>query len=206
MCRDACQRDRMAEAWQRAIFHPEATHSRVMHEVFVPTPRIPSHPVLRHLLRARGGWLGRLRTWLLERKVARIAHVVLELLRGLRLIDPGLRAVLVTTGKETIRVRLAGASCREETLFVAALREVFDPLQSPRYMLVNEREEFAVPRAFAERKDRAETFARLWRRQVGKARLVFTHTAEGKRRLLRAKERHLAAKQAFRTESRLRWG
>jgi hypothetical protein len=103
-------------------------------------------------------------------------------------------------------VRLVGVSCREESLFVGALREIFDPLQSPRYMLVTRDEEFAVPRVFAERKERAESFARRWRRMVGAARLMFAHTPEGKHRLLRAKERFLAAKHIPRTESRLRWG
>src|SRR5688572_12583611 len=50
-----------------------------------------------------------------------------------------------------------GVSCREGSLFITALREVFDPLQSPRYLLVTRDEEFAVPRVFAERKERAES-------------------------------------------------
>ena len=48
----------MAQAWRSAIFSPEATRSRVMHEVFVPVPRIPSHPVLRHWMRGEGDWFG----------------------------------------------------------------------------------------------------------------------------------------------------
>jgi superfamily II DNA or RNA helicase len=206
MCREACKRDQMARAWQSAIFNPAATHSRVVHEVFVPVPRIPSHPVMRHWLRERGGWFKRLRGWWLERKVSRIAGVLLDSLQNIDLVDKEAPQVIVTTGKESILVRLVGVSCREESLFVSALREVFDPLQSPRYLLATKDEEFAVPRVFAERKERAESFARRWRQKVGAARLMFTHTADGKRRLLRAKERFLAAKHYPRTESRLRWG
>ena len=206
MCREACKRDQMAEAWQNAIFHPTATHSRVMHEVFIPVPRIPSHPVMRHWLRARGGWFGWLRGWWLERKVLRIAQALLESFQGIKLIDREAPKVIVSTGREDIRVRLVGASCREESLFVSALREIFDPLQSPRYLLVTKDEEFAVPRVFAERKERAESFARRWRQMVGNARLTYAHTADGKRRLLRAKERFLASKHHLRTGSRLLWG
>jgi len=206
MCRDACRRERMAEAWRSAIFHPEATRSRVMHEVFVPVPRIPSHPVLRHWMRGDGDWFGWLRAWWLERKVSRISRALLESLRAFKLIDSAAAGVIVSTGRDSIRVRMVDTSCREETLFVGALREVFDPLQSPRYLLVNRDEEFAVPRVLAERKDRAEFFARRWRRLVGHARLLYVHTADGKRRLLRAKERFLASKHHPRTVSRLRWG
>ena len=205
-CREACKRDQMAEAWQSAIFNPTAIHSRVMHEVFVPVPRIPSHPVIRHWLREQGGWFGWLRGWWLERKVSRIAQALLDSLQGIKLIGEEAARIIVSTGRENILVRLVGVSCREESLFVSALREVFDPLQSPRYLLVTKDEEFAVPRVFAERKERAESFARRWGQKVGDARLMFTHTADGKRRLLRAKERYLASKHRPRTGSRLLWG
>jgi hypothetical protein len=205
MCREACKRDQMGEAWQNALVNPSVTHSRVVNEVFVPVPRVPSHPVLRHWLRGRGGWLSRLRHWWLERRVSRIAHAVLESLHGLKLMEEGTSTVIVSTGRDSILVRLVGVSCRAESLFVAALREVFDPLQSPRYLLVAKDEDFAVPRIFAERKDRAETFVHWWRKLVGNAHLVYAHTPDGKRRLLRAKQRHLAAKHQLRTKARLRW-
>jgi hypothetical protein len=196
----------MAGSWQSAIFSPTATHSRVVHEVFVPVSRIPSHPVVRRWLHGRSGWLDWLRGWWLERKVSRIAHVLLESFQGIKLIDGETPRITVSTGKVNILVRLVGVSCREESLFVSALREVFDPLQSPRYLLVTKDEEFAVPRVFAERKERAESFARRWRKKVGAARLMYAHTPEGKRRLLRAKERYLASRHHPRTGSRLRWG
>jgi superfamily II DNA or RNA helicase len=205
-CREAGRRDQMADAWQSAVHHPAATHSRVVHEVFVPVPRIPSHPVMRHWLRGSGGWFRQLRGWWLERKVSSIAQVLLDSLQRLDLIRKETPEAVVSTGKENILVRLVGVSCREESLFVSALREVFDPLQSPRYLLVTKDEEFAVPRVLAERKERAEDFARSWRRKVANARLLYVHTAEGKQRLLRAKQRFLAAMHHPRTESRLRWG
>jgi hypothetical protein len=161
---------------------------------------------MRHWLRGRGGWFRRLRGWWLERKVSGIAHVLLDSLQRLNLIHKETPKVVVSTGKESILVRLVGVSCREESLFVSALREVFDPLQSPRYLLVTKDEEFAVPRLLAERKERAESFAHCWRRKVGNARLLYVHTADGKQRLLRAKQRFLAAMHHPRTESRLRWG
>jgi len=206
MCREACKRDEMAQAWQNAIFHPQATHSRVAHEVFVPVPRIPTHPVLRHWLRGEGGWFGGLRAWWLVRKVSRISQVLLDSFKSLELISGDTPGAIVSIGKDSIRIRLVAVSCREESLFVSALREVFDPLQSPRYLLVAKDEVFAVPRVFAERKERAESFTERWRRKVGNARLVFSQTTEGKQCLLRAKERYLASKHHLRTESRQRWG
>jgi xanthine/CO dehydrogenase XdhC/CoxF family maturation factor len=177
-----------------------------MHEVFVPVPRVPSHPVLRHWLRGRGNWFGSLRDWWLERKVSRIAHALLDSYRDLGLLDAQAPAVIVATGKQHILVRLVGVNCREESLFVGALREVFDPLQSPRYLLVTKDEEYPVPRVFAERKELAEAFAHRWRKFVGNARLIYAHSADGKRHLLRAKQRFLASKCQPLTRSRLRWG
>ncbi|MEW6305846.1 MAG: DEAD/DEAH box helicase family protein [Verrucomicrobiota bacterium] len=206
MCREAEKREAMAEQWQKAIFHPQATHARVVHEVFVPIPRIPSHPVLRHWLRNERGWFGWMRAWMLERKVRRIADALLASLKKTKVVSDRARGVEVSLGKNSVRVRLPDVSCREESIFVEALREVFDPLQSPRYLLVTKDEEFAVPRALAERKERAELFLKQWRRHVANADLLYAYTPEGKRRLLRAKERHLAAKFHYATESKLRWG
>ena len=138
--------------------------------------------------------------------MSRIAQALLDSFQDIKLIDGETPSVIVSTGRENILVRLVGVSCREESLFVGALREVFDPLQSPRYLLVTKDEEFAVPRVFAERKERAESFARHWRQWVGNARLIYAHTDDGKRRLLRAKERYLASKYHPRTESRLSSG
>ena len=89
----------MAEAWRSAIFNPAATHSRVVHEVFVPVPRIPSHPVMRHWLRERGGWFDWLRGWWLERKVSRIAQVLLDSFQGIKLIGEEAPRLIVSTGR-----------------------------------------------------------------------------------------------------------
>jgi hypothetical protein len=155
--------------------------------------------------RARG-WFGWLRERWLERKVSLIAHVLLDSLQGIGLLNTGAPRAIVSTGKESIRVRLPSVSCREESLFVGALREVFDPLQSPRYLLVTKTEEFAVPRVLGERKELAESFARCWRNVLGRARLIYAHSAEGQHHLLRAKRRYLASKHQSVTVSRLRWG
>jgi superfamily II DNA or RNA helicase len=206
MCRGAGERDELARAWQSAIFHPEAPHSRLVHEVFVPAPRVPSHPVMRRWLRGRGGWFNWVRTRWLERRVSRIARVLLDSLQHTGVMKAEQPQIGVTTGKESIRLRLAGVSCRDESIFVSALREIFDPLQSPRYLLVSRDEEFVVPRVLAERKERAEYFARRWRKKVSNARLLYVHTPDGKRRLLRARERYLATRHVPRTRSRMRWG
>jgi hypothetical protein len=118
---------------------------------------------MRHWLRERGGWFGWLRGWWLERKVLRIAQALLGSFQSIELIDRDSPKVIVSTGRQDIRVRLVGVSCREESLFVIALREIFDPLQSPRYLLVTKDEEFTVPQHFAKGRT-ARSSARQWRR------------------------------------------
>ena len=85
-CREACKRDRLAEAWRSAIFNPAATHSRVVHEVFVPVPRIPSSPGVAALV-ARQRRLVRLAARL-DARTQGVAHRA-----GIARIAPGHRAL-----------------------------------------------------------------------------------------------------------------
>jgi hypothetical protein len=82
-----------------------------------------------------------------------------------------------------------------------AIAEVLGPVQNPRHLLVRRsplgwrmRADYhAVPAALGARKAWAETFARLWRQRVGPSELVFTRTPQGRRLLLRARAKSMAA-------------
>ena len=106
-----------------------------------------------------------------------------------------------------LRCRLIDASPAESARFTAALEEVLAPVATPRYLvsrLVGDpgtgaaalvlrrllrRPAFAlawhaVPEDLGRRKDRAEAFARAWRRWVGPGELVFTQRSEAGRAVL----------------------
>jgi superfamily II DNA or RNA helicase len=94
----------------------------------------------------------------------------------------------------------------EQTAFVRALNESLGPVESPRYLLAqgprwHVREDyFAVPEAMARKKEFAEVFAEKWQRHVGPVQLVHTRTPEGRKLLLRARVRSLAASFQKRSE------
>ncbi|MEO6214898.1 MAG: hypothetical protein ABIO86_02615, partial [Sphingomonas sp.] len=98
-------------------------------------------------------------------------------------------------------VTLRGADRATEKLFLEALAEVLGPVENPRYLLVREswlgrrlRIDFhAVPAVLGQRKESAEYFALRWEARVGRAKLVFTRSGNGRHVLLRARARSLAA-------------
>jgi superfamily II DNA or RNA helicase len=107
-----------------------------------------------------------------------------------------------------LRVRLKDATPEESARFAAALDEVVDPSGFPRYLVSRlvpgrgrsgtafvrsltgrppfEHRWASVPSDLGRRKDRAEVFARAWRRWLGPAELVFTQRTEEGRDTLAA--------------------
>jgi hypothetical protein len=99
-----------------------------------------------------------------------------------------------------LRVWLKEASTEESTRFTVALNEVIEPTGAPRYLVSRlvpslrsslaalfraatfrepfERRWVEVPSDLGRRKDRAQTFARAWRRWLGPSQLIFTQRSK----------------------------
>lgn len=96
---------------------------------------------------------------------------------------------------------LRGVSRSTERQVMQAIAEVLGPVQNARYILMRHsrlgwrtRTDYhPLPSALGARKDWAEGFAALWSARVGSSRLVYTRTPEGRRVLLRARAKSLAA-------------
>jgi hypothetical protein len=82
---------------------------------------------------------------------------------------------------------------------------MFNPLFSPRYLLVGKRRAYPVPRALGEGRENADGLRRCWNRRVGRARLVSARTPEGKRILLWTVQRYLASHCRERADTGMRW-
>lgn len=88
-----------------------------------------------------------------------------------------------------------------EELAAALNAEVLGPVQNPRYLLARRsrlgwrlRTDYhAVPMALGAKKASAERFAQLWNQHVGASDLVYARTPQGRRTLLRARAKSLAA-------------
>ncbi len=110
-------------------------------------------------------------------------------------------------------VLLRGVSRSAERQVMQAIGEVLGPVQNPRHLLVREsrlgwrtRTDYhAVPAAIGARKEWAQRFARLWQARVGSSQLVYTRTPEGRRVLLRARAKSLAAGFQRSVERRSVW-
>lgn len=164
---------------------------------------------------ARAGWLT-VRNGTVERSLGQVGQVVLS-----SLVHAGLAGQAdLDGGRFQVRegldgrkhIVLAGVSRATERQVMQAITEVLGPVQNPRYLLVRRsgfgllRTDYhAVPAALGARKEWAETFARLWARNVGSSFLLFTRTPHGRRMLLRARATSLAAGLQRSVERRSAW-
>ena len=94
---------------------------------------------------------------------------------------------------------LKGANNFEEAFFLKTLTELLEPVNSPRYILVNTsflkkgfniEKFYPVPDVFGKNKDDATLFYKHWIRYMGMSKLIFTRQPEGRRILLKARLFH----------------
>jgi superfamily II DNA or RNA helicase len=108
---------------------------------------------------------------------------------------------------------LEGGSSYEKSVFIGALEELLNPIENPRYLLmrrsvlgpVHRADYHTVPQELGRRKENAEYLATMWRKYVGGADVVYTRSPEGRRVLLAARSRSLAAAFRPRAEQISRW-
>jgi len=108
---------------------------------------------------------------------------------------------------------LVGGTSYEKGLFLDALREILDPIDNPRYLLVRRsalgrllRTDYhAVPEPIGRRKQYARYYLRMWRKFIGKADLVYTRSVAGRKILLKARNRSLSAAFAKKTDRTASW-
>jgi hypothetical protein len=151
----------------------------------------------------------------LESSMREVGKAILDALVMSRAIDrsPELRVEAAKGEMGTIQCWLEGGTSFEKSLFLNSLREVLDPVENPRYVLIRKtrllrmRREDAhpVPEILGKKKEHAENLEWAWKKHVGPAELIFTRTVEGRKLLLRARGRSLAAKFLPRSERRSCW-
>ncbi|MFL5734760.1 MAG: DEAD/DEAH box helicase [Chloroflexia bacterium] len=152
-----------------------------------------------------------------EAILADVGRAVLTSLQGGGLLGEHLRPEhiqVVEHADGSYRVMLDGASPEDAATFIAAFKQVFEPVSEQRYLVLRDerrltnlglalvwllvrpvlgnrrgyvREYYPVPVVLAARRERAEDYARNWGRYVGGGRLAFTRGEEGRRVLLEAR-------------------
>ncbi|MGH6613294.1 DEAD/DEAH box helicase [Sphingomonas sp.] len=140
----------------------------------------------------------------LEGSMTQVGQVVVDSLAHAGLLSSDPDAIRVEARKSALGkslVHIEGATRIEERLILDSIEEVLGPVRNPRYLLMRSSplgrwlriDYHAVPTAIGQHKDHAEFFARRWARHVGAGKLVYLRNAKGRRILLRARARSMAA-------------
>ncbi len=99
-----------------------------------------------------------------------------------------------------IHTYLKGGTMRDKTTFACCMEELWGVIDNPRYLLMRDKrllgrnEYYAVPEIFGKQKERAVIFDKHIRGALGRFRLVYTRTSEGRKILLRARTRSFVNK------------
>jgi hypothetical protein len=102
---------------------------------------------------------------------------------------------LKKTARGEIEIIIKGGTEYERSLITDAIKEVLEPIDNPRYLVVrksffwlfNRKDYHAVPSMASINREFAENFRKRWAYRVGGSKLVFTRSQEGRKMLLKAR-------------------
>jgi len=160
--------------------------------------------------------------WLLIRhgsvtgSLRQVGKALLRALAHAGIVETDANRMRVTVEKvsyEATVCSLEGATTYEKSVFLDALGELLGPVENPRYLLTRDsglgpfrrRDIHPVPAVLGRRKDQASYLAKMWRKYVGRTRLIYTRNTEGRKALLKARGQSLAGAMLKKSERRNRW-
>ncbi len=119
-----------------------------------------------------------------------------------------LRVIAKTNKYGVVFCRLEGGTTYEKSVFLDCLEEIVEPIENPRYILVRKsrfnfwlREDFhTIPKIIGIHKKSAAYFALMWGKYVGPNKLIFTRNLEGRKLLLKARQKALSTSFQKRSE------
>lgn len=136
-----------------------------------------------------------------ERRMKRIGQAMLRALIETGEIEDAThcRAEVESVEGLLIGTWLKGGSMRDKTTFACCMEEIWGIIDNPRYLLMREAksrttEYYSVPEVFGRQKERALIFEKHMRVVLGKYRVIYTRTPEGRKILLRARTKSFVNK------------
>lgn len=136
------------------------------------------------------------------RRLKGIGKGVLNALKKNRLLtDPHVGIEVEDVHGMIYGIGLKGGSARDKELYAGCLKELFDPIDNQRYLLVNTKKRknrnsyYCVPEIFAKRKEDVLLFASCLKPYIGETEPVYTRTPEGRQLLLEGRIYAFANKQ-----------
>lgn len=154
---------------------------------------------------------------LIHKKIDKIALAILESLHELNLLTTPLNDIQVQTqllAKGNVSCTIHGANRYESTLFIKALDELLQPIDNPKYLLIKTswfrrklklNNFFPVPEIFGVRKKECQVFQSNWNKHLGKSKLVYTRTLDGRKLLLKARLFHIHNVNSELTKKNVVW-
>ena len=139
----------------------------------------------------------------LYKKIKKMGLAILDTLNELGYITSNRNDIIVNSyllGKGDVVCNLVGANALENSLFTKALSELLEPIESPRYLIIktnlfrkhfNVENFYPIPELFGDKKDNALVFQKYWAHYLGKNKLLFTRSVEGRKLLLKARLFHV---------------
>lgn len=139
----------------------------------------------------------------LYKKIEKMGLAILDSLNELGYITSNRRAISVNSQlleKGDVVCSLAEANALEDSLFAKALSQLLEPIESPRYLIIKTnrfRKKFdienfyPIPEIFGCKKENALVFQKYWTQYLGKNKLIFTRSVEGRKLLLKARLFHV---------------
>ncbi|MBN2686316.1 MAG: DEAD/DEAH box helicase family protein [Pontiellaceae bacterium] len=150
-----------------------------------------------------------------EAAARQIAQALLETLIHLNIIKTDRRELNLIVEHDKhgfVHCFLDGATYFESSLFRNALQEILGPINNPRYLITRksecmafQRDYHSVPTIFGQKKEDALCFADFWNKLVGKNRLIYTRTPEGRKSLIQARGFALSTEFAEKSEIISKW-
>ncbi|GAA3631439.1 DEAD/DEAH box helicase family protein [Flavivirga jejuensis] len=139
----------------------------------------------------------------LDKKIKKMGIVILNTLFELGFMTTNKNSVTIVSKRidnGDIICDLIGGDLFENALFSTALRELLEPIKSPRYLIVktslfrrrlNIENFYPVPEIFGDKKKNVLVFQKHWRINLGMNKLFYTRQIEGRKLLLKARLFHV---------------
>ena len=137
-----------------------------------------------------------------EKRMKQISQAMLSALVEIGEIEDALccKAEVESIEGKLIGTWLQGGSMRDKMAFAGCMEEIWGIIDNPRYLLMKETkygktdEYYSVPEVFGRQKDRVVIFEKHMNKVLGKHKVVYTRTPEGRRILLRARTKSFVNK------------
>lgn len=151
----------------------------------------------------------------LEKSLKVVGNVLLETLFEFDIIDSDNKVnIMINEIEDGSKIcSVEGCSNYGKSLFLNSMRELFSPIDNPRYIIIRKsffgrikrKDYYAVPNIIGKNKKYTEFFTKLWKKKISNVKLIYTRTQKGRLDLLKARNNSLSSKFQKKSEIISRW-